>query len=223
MLNEVNKAERRGKILAAARKLISRGGVEALTLRDLAAAASVSVPTVYNLIGGRQAVLSALMGDTFTRIAARLGAANATGLVERALALCEAGWTELLAEPDYFRGIMRAFLVADENLAVRREVDAANVGLMAGILTLAQSEGELVDWCDPEVVARTLWAHYVVCMLGWASRDLSDEELPACATYGLSTILYGLARGEAQRKLEKLIRSSQAKAARAAHSKGARP
>jgi hypothetical protein len=45
------------------------------------------VPTVYNLIGGKQAVLSALMGETFTRIAARLTAANATGLVERALAM----------------------------------------------------------------------------------------------------------------------------------------
>lgn len=211
MLNIEHKAARRANILAAARKLIARHGVERLTLRELAAAASVSVPTVYNLVGGKQAVLSALLGDTFARVAARLSAVRAGGLVERALALCEAGWTELLAEPGYFKGVVRAFLVSDDNAPLRREVDEANVGLMAGVLSLAQAEGELVAWCDAELVARTLWAQYVVCMIGWATGELPDAELPSCATFGLCAILIGFARGEAQRKLEKLIRQSQAR------------
>ena len=50
-------AERRQRILAAAREIIAGRGYEALTMRELARASRVTVPTLYNLIGGKQAVL----------------------------------------------------------------------------------------------------------------------------------------------------------------------
>jgi AcrR family transcriptional regulator len=222
-LFEVHKAERRERILAAARRLIARRGVEGLTLRDLAAEAVVSVPTVYNLVGGKQAVLSALLAETFARVAGRLEAARADGMVDRAMALCAAGWTELLEEPGYFRGLVRSFLVSEESAPVRQEIDEANVRLMTALLTAGRADGELASWCDPEALARTLWAQYVVCMIGWASNELTDEELPACATYGMCLMLLGVARGAAAHKLQKLVRASQPDArAERAHAKGAR-
>jgi len=222
-LFEVHKAERRARILQAARRLIARRGVEGLTLRDLAVEAKVSVPTVYNLVGGRPAILSALLSETFVRVAARLEAAREGGMVARALALCEAGWQELLEEPSYFRGLVHSFLVSEENAPLRREIDRANVALMTGVLTDGKAAGELAAWCDPEALACTLWAHYVVSMIGWAAGELTDEELPACATYGLCMILLGVARGTAAHQLEKLARASQPRArpSRAHHSKGA--
>jgi AcrR family transcriptional regulator len=219
-LFDVHKAERRARILAAARRLIARRGVGGLTLRDLAAEATVSVPTVYNLVGGKQAILSALLSETFVRVAARLGAVNGGGMVERALALCEAGWTEVLDEPSYFRGLVHEFLVSQENAPVRRDVDESNIRLMTGVLRAGAAAGELADWVDPDALARTLWANYMVTMIGWAAGELTDEELPACATYGLCLILLGVARGDAAPKLEKLIRAQQNKA-RPLRSKGA--
>ena len=53
-LHDEHKAERRARILQAARRLIARRGVQRLNMRDLAQEARVSVPTVYNLIGGKQ-------------------------------------------------------------------------------------------------------------------------------------------------------------------------
>jgi AcrR family transcriptional regulator len=210
-LFELHKAERRARILVEARKLIARRGVAGLTLRTLAAASKVSVPTVYNLIGGKQAVLQALLQDTFTRVAARLDAARAGGLVERALALCEAGWRELLAEPSYFRGLVHSF-VSDQSSPVRRETDARNVELMTGVLMAAQADGELEPWVDPGALAATLYAMWLVTMLGWAGGEITDEALPSTATYGLSLVLLGVARGEAARNLERHIRTSQPKA-----------
>lgn len=220
-LFDVHKAERRARILQAARRLIARRGVDGLTLRDLAAEAIVSVPTVYNLVGGKQAVLSALLGETLVRVAARLESARAGGLVERALALCEAGWAEVLDEPSYFRGLVHSFLVSQENADVRRDIDESNVRLMSGVLAAARADGELADWVEPDALARTLWANYMVAMIGWAAGELSDEELPACATYGLCLILLGVARGDAVKKLERLIRAHQSKARATPRQKGA--
>lgn len=213
-LFELHKAERRARILAAARKLIARRGVEGLTLRDLAAAAAVSVPTVYNLVGGKQAVLTALLDEMLARIAARLGEAAGGGVVERALALCEAGWTETLAEPSYFRGLVRAFLVADETEPVRRATDERNVALMAGVLARGRDDGELERWVDPVALSAMLYQCYVATMLRWACDELSSEALPSTITYGLALILRGVARGPAVKKLARLIRENQQQGAR---------
>lgn len=213
-LFEVHKTARRARILTAARKLIARRGVEGLTLRDLAAAAEVSVPTVYNLVGGKQAVLTALLDEMLGRIAARLGDAADGGVVERALALCEAGWSETLAEPSYFRGLVHAFLVSDETAPVRRATDERNVALMAGVLARGRDEGELERWVDPVALSSMLYQCYVATMLRWACDELSDEALPSTITYGLALILRGVARGPALAKLSRLIRQNQQQGAR---------
>jgi AcrR family transcriptional regulator len=227
-LFEVHKTARRARILAAARKLIARRGFEGLTLRDLAAASEVSVPTVYNLIGGKQAVLVALLDEMLARIAARLGDARAGGMVERALALCEAGWSETLAEPNYFRGLMHAFLVSEETAPLRREIDERNIALMAGVLGAGKADGELASWADPLTLSYTMYSSYIATMLRWCGGELDDAALPAAISYGLALILGGVARGDAVRKLERLARANQSAAtpplaAAARHSKkGAR-
>ena len=56
-------AERRERILEAARGLIESRGYEGLTMRDLAGASGVTVPTVYNLIGSKEEVLFAAVEE----------------------------------------------------------------------------------------------------------------------------------------------------------------
>ena len=51
------KQERRDRILSCAQELISREGFEALSIRVLAAKADVSTPTIYNLVGNKEALL----------------------------------------------------------------------------------------------------------------------------------------------------------------------
>ncbi|MDE0890535.1 MAG: helix-turn-helix domain containing protein, partial [Phycisphaerales bacterium] len=56
-LRERNIELRRQKILKAARGLLSRGGLGALSMRKLAEEASLSVNTLYNLWGTREEIL----------------------------------------------------------------------------------------------------------------------------------------------------------------------
>ena len=62
-LREQKMAERRERILLTAREIIAEGGLDALTTRELARRARVTVPTVYNLVGAKDEVLFAAVED----------------------------------------------------------------------------------------------------------------------------------------------------------------
>jgi hypothetical protein len=137
-----------------------------------------------------------------------------SGMVEHALALCEAGWSEMLAEPGYFRELLHAFLCLPEAAPVRREMDARHVAVMTGVLSEGRAQGELAGWADPAAVAVALYAHYAMTTLRWAAGEVDDESFAPTATHGFSLILLGVARGAAARKLERLARESQTKSAK---------
>jgi AcrR family transcriptional regulator len=58
-----NMAKRRDTILREARKLIANKGFDALKIRDLAARAELTVPTIYNLIGGKNEILAVMISE----------------------------------------------------------------------------------------------------------------------------------------------------------------
>ena len=64
-LLEANKNARRIRILAAARTLLEKHGYAGVTMRVLAEASQVSVPTLYNLFGGREPLLLAAVEERF--------------------------------------------------------------------------------------------------------------------------------------------------------------
>ncbi len=62
-LRSRKKAKRRDEIIAAARTLFARQGIDATTMADIAAAAGISPPTVFNYFGSKDGVLIALISD----------------------------------------------------------------------------------------------------------------------------------------------------------------
>ena len=67
-LRQRNVAERRQRILDAARRLILKKGVSALSMRKLAQESGLAVKTLYNLWGGRDAILRALVDEAMDRM-----------------------------------------------------------------------------------------------------------------------------------------------------------
>src|SRR5947209_19459743 len=89
-LFDEHKAERRERILRAARKLVAARGYDGLTMRELADAARVSVPTLYNLFGSKDAILVAELQTIAARVAAALPRGG-EGFFARGMAAFEAG------------------------------------------------------------------------------------------------------------------------------------
>jgi AcrR family transcriptional regulator len=66
-LRDRKKAKRRDEIIAAARTLFAQQGIDATTMADIAAAAGISSPTVFNYFGSKDGVLIALISEGTTK------------------------------------------------------------------------------------------------------------------------------------------------------------
>ena len=212
-LFDEHKAERRARILAAARELIAERGYEGLTMRNLARAARVSVPTLYNLFGGKQALLLGELEEMFQTVSATLERVRDGSFVERAFAVCDAGTEDLLAAPRYSRELTHLFLVSEETKPVRQEIAQRYVEMMASVLRDAQAAGDLAAWVDPATVSRRMFSHYTHAMIEWAQGELDDDEFRASTELGMALMLLGIARGRAVRALERRARQAQPRAA----------
>jgi AcrR family transcriptional regulator len=62
-LRDRKKTRRRAEIMAAAKELFARQGVDATTMADIAAAAEVSAPTVFNYFGSKDGILTAMIEE----------------------------------------------------------------------------------------------------------------------------------------------------------------
>lgn len=62
-LRDRKKVKRRQEIIAVARTLFAEQGIDATTMADIAEAAGISAPTVFNYFGSKDGVLIALISD----------------------------------------------------------------------------------------------------------------------------------------------------------------
>jgi AcrR family transcriptional regulator len=207
-LVEEQMAERRSRILAAARALISAGGFDGLTMRQLADEARVSVPTVYNLIGNKYLLLEALVKEQFAEAVAALAKLPGNLAVTDYIELMPGvSHDVLLANPGYTRALIHIFLTSEESAPARRLLDAQSIALMAKAVRAAQRCGEVCAWADPQVVADTLYAIYCNALIGWGSGEMEEEELRACTRDGMGLVLLGVSAGEARARLEAKLRA----------------
>lgn len=65
---ETSKQQRRERIISNARELIRSGGVDGLSIRNLADRAGVTVPTIYNLVGNKTVILETLAREITQRL-----------------------------------------------------------------------------------------------------------------------------------------------------------
>ncbi len=209
-LFEEHKAERRTRILAAARELIAERGYDGLTMRDLARASRVSVPTLYNLFGGKQALILGELESTFAAVVAGIATVRTGNVVDRALATCDAGNADLLAVPRYSRELILLFLTSPETAPVRRAAAERYAELMADVLRDGQKAGEIEAWVDPLVLSRRMFAHYQLTMIEWARGEIGADPFRAATRFGMCVMLLGVARGRARRQLTAELRDVQA-------------
>jgi AcrR family transcriptional regulator len=208
-LLERNKAERRGRILAAARRLIARHGYDGLTMRALAEASEVSVPTLYNLYGGKHQILAAGLTEQFEALAGLLASEGRGDFVDRVFAVHDVAVTHVLEAPGYFRELIHVFLTSRDTDELRRAIEQRHIAAMAAHLRAAQGAGELVAWVDAELLAGHLFFQLMMTFLGWAKGELTDDVVGAVATYGVAISLLGVAEPNVARRLERRAKDAQ--------------
>ncbi|MCG8587793.1 MAG: TetR/AcrR family transcriptional regulator [Proteobacteria bacterium] len=201
-------AQRKERILCAARQLIARHGVSGVTMRDLADAANVSVPTLYNLFGNKETLLSAAIEDVVASCLRTAPESDGTGL-KRVWAILGSCCGAALGQPSYTRSVLRAFLAPDDHTGLRESLAEELTAGLAAALAEMQARRQLAEWIDAREVAERVVSHAVSCFLAWASGAHDPERLRATIMRGSALILLGLARGRARTALETTLRDDR--------------
>ncbi|MBM4385070.1 MAG: TetR/AcrR family transcriptional regulator [Deltaproteobacteria bacterium] len=202
-------AERRERILAAAREIIGQRGYEALTMRDLARASRVTVPTVYNLVGSKEEVLFAAIEEQTQRFEAGLRGGSELPPAQRVIAIVDAAATEYLRMPRYYSTLLTLLFISDSAHAMRQRVDRAISTPMGEALAAMRDAGELASWIELRPLRGRLRAHLQMTSLQWAVGGITDDGLRAAARYGAALLMTAATTGATRSHYEGVARAAQ--------------
>jgi len=207
---ERNVEARRQQILQAARALLSRGGLGALSMRKLADEASLSVNTLYNLWGTREEILRALTLDARDRMEASLPKDESPDdPIEYCRSLTRASVRETCRQHELFRPMMLAWLegeIAGHPSPI--EPMAHAILMLSDVIREARTRGFLETTLNPEQVAWQIHHGAQFASIQWALGRIDNAHFEARALYGLNLAFLGLVpeerRPEIQSKLKAL-------------------
>jgi len=201
--------ERKQRILEVARLLIADQGYEGVTMRDLAEKSLVSVPTLYNLFGGKNDLLFAAVESYFVDLVRTADLPEAEEGLSKILSLAEALGRETPRHGAYARSMMSFFGNVSDAGGIHEFVASQLTNELVGALEQMQRKRQLAAWADPRALGERLASQISITTFEWARSQLSDEGLLGAMLYGTGVILLGLARGKARTELERLVREHQ--------------
>jgi AcrR family transcriptional regulator len=204
--------ERRQRILDVARLLIADHGYEGVTMRELAEKSLVSVPTLYNLFGGKNELLFAAVESYFNRLLGGAGRAGTEEGLSKLLSLVETVSRETVRHAAYMRALMGFFGGPGASAGLLELVSSELTNQLVEALEQMQRQRQLVAWADPQALSERLTGQLTIVTFEWSQRFLSDAGLRAAMLYGAGTLLLGLARGKAAGEIERLVRKHQSAA-----------
>lgn len=204
---EKAKAERRLKIVRAARDLIRETGDTNLSMRMIAQRAEVSLATPYNLFGSKRAVVMAVLEDErdFLHRFKSLKVDNAIDRIFEANAL---GAGYFIQDPDFYRPLWKALLDTngeDDSGLATPERQAQTRAAWRWLLTMAQDENLLRREMPVELLERTMSHLGNGLMLSWAMGTMPTDELLPASGLGYALVLSSAATPAGRIHLDRQI------------------
>ncbi len=201
--------ERRERILAVARQLIAEQGYDAVTMRDLAERGLVSVPTLYVLFGSKNELLLAAVESYFADLSGQVELVSSGKGLSRILSLAEALSRETPRHAAYARSLVDFIGDTTETGGLVSVVVDQLAAQLNAALEQMQKKRQLASWALPGPLGERIAGQMSMTTFAWARHQLTDEQLRGAMLYGTSVTLLGLARGQAAKILEALVREHQ--------------
>ena len=205
--------ERKRRILDVARKLIAEKGYDGVTMRELADLSLVSVPTLYNLFGGKNELLFAAVESYFGDLLGDSALSSAGEGLDRILFLTRMLGRETPRHAQHARSLMGFFGNISDAGGIHELVAHQLTAQLRNSLDKMQQTRQLAAWVEAGPLAERLASQLSITMFEWARQQLTDDGLLGAMLYGTSVTLLGLARGKAATELEALVREHQVDAA----------
>lgn len=189
-------AQRKERILAAAIEIIARDGYDALTTRGLAEAAGVTVPTLYNLVGDKVAIISAMAVASIDELWERVKVDTRATPLEMIDALIDEAYDQILENPTYNRGALLALERVGIAFAYHPDRDdpgadsaRRSVALAEYACRAAQQLGQLRGNLDARELAVQMFSAYRTPLDDWLHEAIDEREMLRRQRLGFYSLL----------------------------------
>lgn len=200
--NRLNQSKRRAEILAGARWLLAREGIERISVRSVADVGQVAVQTIYNLVGDRTVVFSDAIVEYIVAMGKRARALE--GYPNCVLALCDTYWQSYERYPDYMRNATLTYWPPTRLLYVpilncgRRLVELA--------LRKMDKEGSLREDVELTQLATHINSLIAITMLDGVSGQCTVADLRWRLLTGCAFMLKNALNSAAAARMEQWVR-----------------
>lgn len=186
------KEDRRTRILTEARTLLSAEGFEGLSLRKLAASAGLTVPTIYNLVGGKEQILLELALSMIASVETALDDIAESQPLERAEAVVLVAIAEISRAPEFHRAALLAIDYLDRTAAPPGwdRLGRRATAMQEKAILSAQRLGLLEGQISAKLIASQIFRTYRSASRDWSLQRCS---LPAFRSTALAGIYLGFA------------------------------
>jgi len=207
-----NKQLRRTRIIECAAGLIADGGDQALTLRDLAGAAGVTVPTIYNLIGSREDVVVEVVTDAMDQMDAELSRLSEERGIEHGLAAVDACFDLILARKTLYRAVFRALFEMEATAVPQWMGRMFRRGgeVMEQAILRAVRDRDLRGDLEPLPLAHNAFHALQATIRMWAVGALDTRNSRARSRYAYLTTLLADATPKGRKRLLAMLRDAEA-------------
>jgi AcrR family transcriptional regulator len=190
--HEENKAERRARIVQAARALIRETGRTGLSMRALASRAGVSLATPYNLLGSKEAVLKALLEADLQEFRGALPVPGSGDPIERIFAAVTVATRLYSTDESFYRTLFLALFESD-NVELREFYGPDRQQFWEELLREAVHTGLLLSETDVAALARNIRYVFTGVLHRWATSSSRPGWIEAEIGYGVSLALCAVA------------------------------
>lgn len=204
-----NKLARRLSILETARKMLVERGFDTITVRDLAEACRVSVPTLYNQFGGKDQLLAAAIEAHFVDGSDDVPVFKSEPGMDRLFAIIDVATRRLLESSEENRRLLQAFSSLESSLQVQERIGRRMIEYFDHELTIMRNQQQLNDWVEIPMLATQLTTAFISSTTIWGSGAIADDQLLAAARFSAGLILLGVVTDETKAILEPQLIAAQ--------------
>lgn len=198
---------RKANILATARQLIAEESYDHVVMRQLAERSEVSIPTIYNLIGGRNEVLQLATSEA---LQAKIVFAMARSEVEQInpiLAFVDTLWMCLVHDPEYSRQVMRGVVYRNSDGGMGGHLFDEIQAVVEKWLTTTRANGNFRNTgITTRAMAGFITRQTAAAVAFWMENGMTAHELRCNLAQGTGLLLLGALPNEAAAGVTKWLK-----------------
>lgn len=199
---------RRKRIVEKAHEILGEGGVDALTIRRLAAESDVAPRTIYRLFGDKDGVILATVSDRMAEVRAQIAANTSEYTLERVFHELDWMISEMERDTEYGRVVVGFVFWMEPRRREVRELLSVAYSRFRNWLEREIEKGNVRHDLDRERIANVHVMHEYLVYRRWTLGVVGSHqarlELRACFLQTASVLLVGKAYEDCMKHLAEL-------------------